>query len=1374
MFNSSLNLMYLESGDELQARIHQSLDETFQVIASHQNVSVNIPPSIISSKTHYALALLKFFHNHRETETVFNEDWCDFLFKLSKEPSNQFDLLNAIKPYLCFNDFAGTITKTEYRTVKSSLRLFFYMMWRNKAVLLPFDYKPPKSRSPSNKEWADIGLEQMPEVLQLIMNTFDIGSNHHNLKEHYKASLNTLKSYGYKCVIASTWYTIEDIIIDEAIDFKQFYSELKETNPQYANMSNTLPFNDLLKALYSYAPDRCNFELSDLERLIKKRAAPSSLLHFPQDEFNFKSNVTDTLSVLKKGEALESAISTAYSNTRVVLSNRVHHRHDNSELEELNNSLSRHITFARVFKHGVPASLKTLFHLYELLSYDYVSTSEIQGFTDDEALLSHWDEQYSDNFKSGIRIFLFELYNVEAVLLPLTFDISNRKALKASLARSPELLRIVWNLEELPETIVNRIRSPKFLLNAILSCNWRRVSDITSETALEYQIQYQARAISSRTNTQLPLMELLEYLLLLAPEQCLYSQENLSEVLSDTSAATLLNKRSSIDMPKSPGYRWKQLITCYLAERKQRGLFSENSYTTALGKLVQYISVDLPREFGESSELIPRTPNDFKRYHLIGNSLITHSLKQKLRTKVNNEGFNTNLRAISAFFDWLLDTQYEEEDVSTFKNPVSNLDFLNAPRRGKTDKEAFHGSQFSYVHSFFSSVCEFYWYLITHDLYVEGASNRRELFDTQELGYVPLVMIDGKFYPLYFIPANLTYELLMGSGKNAKLYPQFQTLYENLVALETGLRHLHIRWLDRDSFDVNAVDKEMKYVAELLVNYAFLNESDSIEVGTDKVKTIPWKPYVSGRVLNLLRRLKAFQDSLGVSVPSLWYNGNEGSLHGQIRSLFSSLDATKKKPRVISEGSCASQYRRMLFFFDLFIQLSDVNDVILLGDTPKESLKAIEEAKLALGKTEKAKPKLEQGNLTATQDSVETSALTKHELAKYESEYRHKYLTAFWEASLQNAFYYNGKYETPFTPHGTRSSVASNAIKLLPPVAIKEFITGHESTAVLSYYIQIDPEYLQNVSDFNQLDMLTGAYFKHVDTQKLSEKNRAALKAKLKEVIERDPSLLVKDFGAMSFTTEGAAESIKGGIPILNITPVSNLAFMPTHICPFSGKCPSDILQDVGEMQCGQCYYSIKTVDNIPRILAHIRKQFDGMVEKQTYIKEAKAAGADKPALQNMEKEVYMVSRELAAWIYTYQILDENLEILKDRETNSTDNFFVAKPDILMQHMATGKIENNEVTQLLLRIQDAQSFKEYFTPQLKGKLSKIRKKILIKEQQFEALLNEPSGYDLLDEFRGILKAYTESRNISLEEATRQLSEPLKTTKRSNLLEVVNG
>jgi hypothetical protein len=180
------------------------------------------------------------------------------------------------------------------------------------------------------------------------------------------------------------------------------------------------------------------------------------------------------------------------------------------------------------------------------------------------------------------------------------------------------------------------------------------------------------------------------------------------------------------------------------------------------------------------------------------------------------------------------------------------------------------------------------------------------------------------------------------------------------------------------------------------------------------------------------------------------------------------------------------------------------------------------------------------------------------------------------------------------------------------------------------------------------------------------------------------------------------------------------------------------------------------------------------MVEKRTYIKEAKAAGADKPALQNMEKEVYMVSRELTAWIYTYQILDENLEILKDRETNGTDNFFVAKPDILMQHMATGKIENNEVTQLLLRIQDAQSFKEYFTPQLKGKLSKIRKKILIKEQQFEALLNEPSGYDLLDEFRGILKAYTESRNISLEEATRQLSEPLKTTKRSNLLEVVNG
>ncbi|WP_218355101.1 hypothetical protein [Alteromonas lipotrueiana] len=1367
MFNNTTELMFLKKGDDLKALIHQSLEECFQVIFKHHGQSNLLTPAEITSKKNYVFSLYKFFHNHKQSDFLFDEEWCNFVFKLSRESSDQYKLLKQAKNYICASMLKKPISKTQYKTIKSSLRLFFYIMWRNKGLLLPFDYKPPKSRSPSNKEWVDLGLEMMPETLQLILNTFVKKSHIGNLEAHYKASLNTLKSYGYKCIITSTWYTIEDIDIDEVIEFKEFYASLRVHNLHYATISATLPFNDLLKSFYSYAPERCDYQLTDLERLALNLDEPKTTSLLNKKEFSFKANLTDAPLLLMRGDALRLAISNAYSNTKITLLNRIHQGDGSFEPEKLKDYASPNTTFIRVFRHGIPANLETIFHLYELLSYDYVSKFDLKDFLGDEEQLSDWDELRSDNFKSGIRIFFVELYNVEAVLLPLTFDIATRKALATTSVRFPEVLRLIWDFDALPPEIVNRVRSPKFLHKAVLSCNWRRVQDITCEDALEYQILYQARSISSRSNVSLPLFELLEAFLTVAPERCQYSLEDLSEIISDTNVATLIKKTSVQKADKDLGFRWKYLINQYLEERRNKGYSSENRYITALGKLLQYVSVDLPREFGKSSDLIPKTPNEFKRFHFIGNNLITHSLKHKLKMTLSNNGFNINLRAISTFFDWLIDTHHEVADISGFRNPIVELDYVNAPRRDKTDKQAFLGSQFSYIHSFFSSVCEFYWYLVTNNHFVEGASNRRLVYDTQEVGYVPLVSIDGTFYPLYLVPASLTTETLMGKESNIKSYPQFQTLFENLVALETGLRHIHIRWLDRDNFDVNGHHSQRNYIGELLVNYALTNESDSIEVGSDKVKTIPWQPYVSSRVLNLLRRLKAFQDRIEVEVPSLWYNDHEGSPHGKIRSLFNTLDATKFEPNVISDSSVAKQYRRMLFFFDLFIQLSEIPDVDLLGETPQQSLDVIESAR------EQVNQRVFDAVASANPEGKPTDMLLA-EFDAYKDENKHQNYSDIWQAALKGAFYFNGKYETPFTPHGTRSSVASDRIKVLPPEAIKEFITGHESTAVLSYYIQIDPEYLQEIGDFNQLLMLSGAYSKNVGSKSLSESNRAALQAKLKEIIERDPSLLVRDYGAMSFTTESKGETIKGGIPLLNITPVSNLAIMPTHICPFGGKCPDDIKQDVGEMQCGQCYYSIKTVDNIPRILAHIRKLFDEMVEKRDSIREAKEEGADKAALQVMEAEVVMISRELAAWIYTYQILEDNLQALRAREANSPNEFFVAKPDMLMQHYAEGKIENNEVTQLLVRIQDAQSFKEYFTPQLKGKISKIRKKILINEKHFEKLLDEPTGYDLLDEFRGILRAFTETRGITLEEATRQLSQPLHVRPRANLLEAVNA
>ena len=109
------------------------------------------------------------------------------------------------------------------------------------------------------------------------------------------------------------------------------------------------------------------------------------------------------------------------------------------------------------------------------------------------------------------------------------------------------------------------------------------------------------------------------------------------------------------------------------------------------------------------------------------------------------------------------------------------------------------------------------------------------------------------------------------------------------------------------------------------------------------------------------------------------------------------------------------------------------------------------------------------------------------------------------------------------------------------------------------------------------------------------------------------------------------------------------------------------------------------------------------------------------------------ISDELAAWVYTYEILETNHAQLKDKYAKNPPEFLVARPELLMKQFIKGEVEDNPINALLLRIQDANEFQEYFTPQLKAQITQLRNKILIKHKKFDQLLQQPDGFDLLDE-----------------------------------------
>jgi hypothetical protein len=83
------------------------------------------------------------------------------------------------------------------------------------------------------------------------------------------------------------------------------------------------------------------------------------------------------------------------------------------------------------------------------------------------------------------------------------------------------------------------------------------------------------------------------------------------------------------------------------------------------------------------------------------------------------------------------------------------------------------------------------------------------------------------------------------------------------------------------------------------------------------------------------------------------------------------------------------------------------------------------------------------------------------------------------------------------------------------------------------------------------------------------------------------------------------------------------------------------------------------------------------------------------------------------------------------------------------------------MNEFLLRIEDAGLFQEYFTPQLKSQILLLRNQILASNNRIDQLLNVPEGHDILQEFKGILRAVTEKLGITKTEALKRLSSPVK-------------
>lgn len=776
---------------------------------------------------------------------------------------------------------------------------------------------------------------------------------------------------------------------------------------------------------------------------------------------------------------------------------------------------------------------------------------------------------------------------------------------------------------------------------------------------------------------------------------------------------------------------WLKYQDKFIESLRVRGLKTYESYRRPFAVMNTFLFSNLIE-----AGITPPLPNQINRKHIEGDGfdgLLKHLKSNRLLNTVQQ-----HLYQIDSFFDYMAAHANSEEALTGFVNPIADIDFPIVKRKSGTNKAAFGSEHFPLLLQYCYAIESFGTYLAEKvhyehinlyaemyraDIYSKNWNDGQKVIQTEKFGYVPVVFYKNPLYdstipktssnrPMHYEPLHLISRSVIPiiddsvehSG-NWVFYPQLNYIRHNIVALETGVRSIHIRWLDRRTYDQN-IDRSRK-----------LPEICKLHINTDKVNGA-WNASVSKHVIELLDRQSAMLDWFDESPMSdaVWYDGHEDSVFGKIVTIFPKwMSAGTYQP-----GSYMKYFKKLIYSFDLFCRY-------------QLQFEASNQMPEALAEMESINNPLDF--LAAIRLEAEAIKLIEH------------------------------------TPHSCRVSVVSEYIRVLPPNIIGSHLTGQATEAHVMYYAKVDPAYLKTVAQYQKMSVEQGWL---LDRPAMSSIKAEDINSKLQQAFRRDKEKSLIDFGAISFDRE-TKDDVVSGIKMAKQRSIDSLAFMPTHICPFGNSCPQDVVRDLGavpgsRMPCGGCYYSIKTVDHLPRIHGLIRVLTDECSELESHIAEARKNGASPQSLVQKASHRKFLATEIISWSVTAHCLEQMHSEIKTRSS-----FLVERPEIISEHLEKIELGGHTLSNLIARTAEAKSQAEYFTPQLKQQIMVARNKLLAFTGDFNLLLQEaPTGFTLIDEFRGLIRSACETLGLSLQDLSSAMAKPLALDRPHAILKLVSS
>lgn len=556
----------------------------------------------------------------------------------------------------------------------------------------------------------------------------------------------------------------------------------------------------------------------------------------------------------------------------------------------------------------------------------------------------------------------------------------------------------------------------------------------------------------------------------------------------------------------------------------------------------------------------------------------------------------------------------------------------------------------------------------------------------------------GKQYPINsFYRFFYCNKYRVGDDEKELVYPG--DIRVALLAMNTGIRAMHLRWLDLDTFDLRINPKMLDdYLHPLTVN-------------TDKVKTQPWVATVSSLTVSLCLEQKAWRKQISNEPfnKHVFYNGNKKSKFGAFRPLFSCYPNSG-----MTTSNVDDCFLSLLQSFEVFLREHGFDEEPMYKVKPVGH-KYYDEANPELVKVEQTKEGLDYTKIT---------------------------------------------YAKRTTVHACRNSVVKEKTRYLPESIVGKYITGQHPRLV-TYYNLRDPEdhYADQNRQWVSEPSAPNVNVPMSDEALSREMPSNAFGSTMHQGITADPNQAIEAYGLISIhliTDENG--NPKDGISMLQAKEKCKLACNPAHYCPFDNNCPKEVIEDLGEVKaCAICPYAISGINHLPAISAAkdaCYEEFVDAKEKLKMLREDKST--DLEMIAELEEIVDRKSLYTNGWKYRETELLARLDNIK--RGFATGVYTVGKPEFIANMLeATFFSEtDNQGDYILKRLRDCKAFPLLETKQIAAKFEMSKRKLMAIKDPATAL-NFDLSLNPMKELYSLIQSYKELHGISNEQVTQMLN-----------------